>query len=186
MDDRESLERRVAELEKQVAAFRGGGLFPVRGIRKRASWGLGDIPFYDIALGADAEHGELRGHAKGVIAIGDLATGFLALGGLARGVFAFGGLAAGLVSFGGLSIGLLSAIGGLAIGGLAVGGGAVGGAAIGGGAAGYYACGGGAVGVHVVDAARRDPAAEAFFSQYGLESLCVPGSYRRRRTPELP
>jgi hypothetical protein len=186
MDDREALERRVAELEKQVAAFRGGGLYPTRGIRRRADWGIGDLPFYDIALGADAERGELRGHAKGVIAIGDIATGFLAIGGLARGVLAFGGLAAGLVSFGGMSIGLLSAIGGLAIGGLAIGGGAIGGAAIGGGAAGYYACGGGALGVHVVDAARRDPVAEAFFAEHGIDALCVPGSYRRGRFPERP
>ena len=180
MDDRERLEKRVAELERQVAAFRGGGLFPARGIRKRADWGIGDIPFYDIAFGADPERGELRGHAKGIIAIGDLATGVLALGGLSRGVFAFGGLAAGLFSFGGLSIGLLSAIGGLAIGGLALGGAAVGGVAIGGGAYGHYACGGGARGTHVVDAMHRDPEAEEFFRRYGLEGVCTSGRYRVR------
>ena len=180
MDDRERLEKRVAELERQLAAFRGGGLFPARGIRKRADWGIGDIPFYDIAFGADPERGELRGHAKGIIAIGDFATGFLALGGLSRGVVAFGGLAAGLFSFGGLSVGLLSAIGGLAIGGLALGGAAVGGAAIGGGALGYYACGGGAHGAHVVDAMHRDPEAEEFFRQYGLEGVCTSGRYRVR------
>jgi len=174
MESREQLESRVAELEKQVAALKGGGR-AFRGIRKRASWGLGDIPFYDIALGPDLERGEMRGHAKGIIAIGDLATGFLALGGLARGVIALGGLAAGLVSFGGLSIGVLSAVGGLAIGGLALGGAAVGGVAVGGGAAGYYACGGGAVGTHVIDATRRDPEAEGFFRQYGLARLCQPG-----------
>jgi len=175
MESREQLEKRVAELEKQVTALKGGGR-PFRGIRKRASWGLGDIPFYDIALGPDLERGELRGHAKGIIAIGDLATGFLALGGLARGVIAFGGLAAGLVSFGGLSIGLLSAVGGLAIGGLALGGAAVGGVAVGGGAAGYYACGGGAAGTHVVDAVRRDPEALEFFREHGLARLCQSGS----------
>jgi hypothetical protein len=175
MESREQLERRVAELEKQVTALGGGGR-SFRGIRKRASWGLGDIPFYDIAVGPDLERGELRGHAKGIIAIGDLATGFLALGGLARGVIAFGGLAAGLVSFGGLSIGLLGAVGGLAIGGLALGGAAVGGVAVGGGAAGYYACGGAAVGTHVVDAGRRDPEAEKFFREYGLAPLCQSGS----------
>ena len=180
MDDRERLEKRVAELERQVAAFRGGGLFPARGIRKRADWGIGDIPFYDIAFGADPERGELRGHAKGIIAIGDFATGVLALGGLSRGVVAFGGLAAGLFSVGGLSVGLLSAIGGLAIGGLALGGGAVGGVAIGGGAVGYYACGGGAHGTHVVDAMHRDPEAEEFFSRYGLEGVCSSGRYRVR------
>jgi len=171
MQSREELEKRVAELEKQVSALKGGA-FPTRGIRKRASWGVGDIPFYDIALGPDLERGEIRGHAKGIIAIGDIATGVLALGGLARGVVAFGGLAAGLVSLGGLSLGLLGAIGGLAIGGLAVGGGAIGGVAIGGGAAGYYACGGGAAGRHVVAANHRDPEAEAFFRQYALAGLC--------------
>ena len=173
MDSREELERRVAELEKQVSAFRGVGR--LGGIRKRASWGIGDIPFYDIAVGPDFERGERRGHAKGIIAIGDLATGFLALGGLARGVVAFGGLAAGLFSIGGLSVGLLGAFGGLAIGGLALGGAAVGGVAVGGGAAGYYACGGGAVGTHVVDAVRRDPEAQAFFRKYRLAQLCQSG-----------
>jgi len=172
MEDRERLEKRVAELERQLAAFRGGGLFPARGIRKRAPWGIGDIPFYDVAFGADPERGELRGHAKGIVAIGDFATGVLALGGLARGVFAFGGLAAGLFSFGGLSIGLLSAVGGLAIGSLALGGAAVGGAAIGGGAVGYYACGGGAAGAHVWSPLRRDAEAAAFFREHGLAGAC--------------
>ena len=181
MESREQLEKRVADLEKQVSALKAGGPLSVRGIRKRAAWGIGDIPFYDIAVGPDLEHGELRGHAKGIIAIGDFATGVLALGGLARGVVACGGLAAGLVSFGGLSLGLLGAIGGLAIGGLALGGAAVGGVAVGGGAAGYYACGGAAAGTHVVDAARRDPAAEEFFRQHGLAGLCRSGRAQAER-----
>jgi hypothetical protein len=172
MQSREELERRIVELEKQVSALKGTGVFPVRGIRRRASWGIGDIPFYDIAVGPDPTQGELRGHAKGVIAIGDMATGVLAFGGLSRGVIAFGGLAAGLVSFGGLSIGILGAIGGLAIGGLALGGAAVGGVAVGGGAVGYYACGGGAAGKHVVDATRRDPEAQELFRQYALAGVC--------------
>lgn len=174
MDSREALERRVADLEQQLAALRGGGRFPFRGIRRRASWGLGDIPFYDIALGPDLTRGELRGHAKGIVAIGDLATGVLAIGGLARGVIALGGLAAGLVSAGGLSIGLLVAAGGLAIGGAAIGGGAVGAVAVGGAAAGYYACGGAAVGTHVIAAYRRDPEAQEFFMREGLGALCLP------------
>jgi hypothetical protein len=178
VETREQLERRVANLEAQVAALKGGGRGAVRAIRKHAAWGLGDIPFYDIALGPDLERGEIRGHAKGIIAIGDIATGVVALGGLARGVVAFGGLALGLFSFGGLSVGVLSAFGGLAIGALALGGGAVGGVAVGGGAAGYYACGGGAVGTHVVDAAHRDPEALAFFSEHGLARLCQSGPRR--------
>lgn len=173
MREPEDLERRVAGLEKRLAAYEtgqlGGG---VRGVRKRASWGVGEIPFYDVALGPDLSRGELRGHAKGVIAIGDIATGFLAVGGLARGIVAVGGLAAGLLSVGGLSIGILASLGGLAIGGLAVGGGALGGVAMGGGAAGYYACGGGGAGVQVVSASRRDPEALLFFRRYGLEGAC--------------
>jgi len=95
MDSREELERRVAQLEKQVSALKGGGPLPLRGIRKRASWGLGDIPFYDIALGPDLERGEARGHAKGIIAIGDVATGVVAFGGVSRGLIAFGGVSVG-------------------------------------------------------------------------------------------
>lgn len=173
MQHREDLERRVAELEKQVSALEGGRLGLARSVRKRASWGIGNLPLYDIALGPDLERGERRGHAKGLIAVGDVATGVLAVGGLARGVIAFGGVAAGLVGLGGVSVGLLGAIGGLAIGGLALGGASVGGVAIGGGAAGYYACGGGAVGRHVVDAIHRDLAAEEFFRQNGLAGLCA-------------
>ena len=181
MKTREELEARVAELERQVAAS-GRPIRALRGIRSRASWSIGPLPFYDIALGPDIEHGELRGHARGFIAIGDMATGVIALGGFARGALALGGFAIGLVAAGGLSIGALLAAGGLAIGGLTFGGGAVGGVAIGGGAAGVYSCGGGAVGEYVMAPNRRDPEAQAFFDDLGL-TMCgtayTPG--RRRR-----
>ena len=181
METRDQLEKRVAELERQLGALKGGGgFYAMRGIRKRADWGIGDIPFYDIAIGADPERGEIRGHARGVIAIGDIATGVVALGGLARGVVAFGGLAAGLFSLGGLSVGLLSAIGGLAIGGLALGGAAIGGVAVGGGAAGHYACGGGAVGTHVVSSVRHDPEAVRFFREHAFAGLCPAPQFERR------
>jgi hypothetical protein len=179
METRNDLEKRVTELERQLASMKALGGVPYRGIRRRASRGIGELPFYDIAIGPDPARGELRGHAKGVVAIGDIATGVLAIGGLSRGVVALGGLAAGLLSFGGLSIGLLGAMGGLAIGGLALGGGALGGVAVGGGAAGYYACGGGAAGTYVIDARRGDPEAEEFFRRAGLSGLCRPG-YRDR------
>jgi hypothetical protein len=176
MQSREDLERRVAELEKQVA-----GLAPAyRGIRKQADWGLGDVPFYSIALGPDPSRGELRGHAKGIIAIGDIATGVLALGGFARGLIAIGGASLGAVSLGGLSLGVLVALGGLAIGGVALGGAAVGGVAVGGGAFGHYACGGGAAGAHAVSALSRDPEGALFFERYGLESVCGTIPARRR------
>ena len=83
------------------------------GVRRRSEREFLGLPFYDIAMGPDPMSGQARGHAKGVIAIGDVATGIVALGGIARGVFALGGVALGLFSFGGLSIGLLGLKGGL-------------------------------------------------------------------------
>lgn len=120
--------------------------------KSKAVWGkryvsptrIFGLPLVHIATGPD-EHNK-RGHAKGIVAVGDIATGFFAFGGVARGLVAFGGLAVGLVSFGGLGIGLAIAMGGWAVGGLAVGGGSLGVVAQGGGAIGYVADGGGAYG----------------------------------------
>jgi hypothetical protein len=176
MPDQRDLEKRVEELEAQVRRL--GGVRP-RSVRYRSSIGLGDIPLVAVSLGPNLEAGEVRGHAKGIIAVGDVATGVIAIGGLARGVVCVGGLSLGLLSFGGLALGLGLAIGGLAIGGVALGGGAVGGAAVGGGAAGYYACGGAAVGAHVTSGTERDPIAEAFFRQHGLQGACP--TWPRRR-----
>ena len=169
MRTREDLEKRVKELEGQVGALNRGGVF--RGVRRRSASTFAGLPLYDIAYGPDLERGEMRGHAKGIIAIGDIATGVLALGGIVRGIVAIGGLAFGVLSFGGLSIGV-GAVGGLALGGLALGGGAIGHSAIGGGAIGYYACGGGVVGEHVAGPLEQDPVAVEFFEQYGLDALC--------------
>ena len=178
MRSRQELDVRVDRLEKELAVLRGRG---VRGVRRRASWGIGNLPMWEVAVGPDLEKGESRGHAKAVFAVGDIATGFVALGGWARGVVALGGLATGLVSFGGLSIGALVAAGGLAIGSAAFGGAAVGVVAIGGGALGEYACGGGAAGTHVISAARQDPEAETFFREYGMGGVCPPQG--RSRVP---
>jgi hypothetical protein len=167
---REDLEKRVAELEREVAALRGRQF---RGVRRRSSTTVGSLPLWEIASGPDPDRGELRGHAKAIIAIGDMATGVVALGGLARGFIAVGGFALGVITLGGFSVAALAAIGGLAIGSVAIGGGAVGGVAVGGGAAGYYACGGGALGEHVIDARRRDPEAMEFFRRFGLEAACL-------------
>ncbi|HEY5569667.1 MAG TPA: hypothetical protein VIM81_20770 [Gammaproteobacteria bacterium] len=171
MQTRSDLEKRVAELEGEVGALKRGGAAVPRGVRRRSASTFAGLPLYDVAWGPDLERGETRGHAKGIIAVGDIATGVLAIGGLVRGIVAIGGLALGVVSLGGLSVGA-GAVGGLAIGGLALGGGAIGGAAIGGGAVGYYACGGGVVGEHVVGPLERDPLAEEFFRQYGLDTVC--------------
>jgi hypothetical protein len=140
--------------------------FPMKGIRRQSSQTLFGLPLWSIAMGPDWERGEMRGHARGIFAFGDMATGLFACGGLARGFVAIGGLAVGLFAFGGGAIGVLVAIGGGAIGGLAFGGGAIGVVAIGGGAFGYYALGGGAAGVHTVSALHQDPAAIDFFQQY--------------------
>jgi Short C-terminal domain len=138
----------------------------VKGIRRESPRKFFGLPLWAIAIGADWERGEIRGHARGIFAFGDIATGWFAFGGLARGFVAFGGLAIGLFAFGGFAIGILVAVGGGAIGGLAVGGAAVGGIAIGGGACGYYALGGGVIGVHTVSGTHQDPAALDFFQQY--------------------
>jgi hypothetical protein len=136
-----------------------------RGIRKRSNKTLFGLPLVDIAIGPDLEKGEMRGHANGIIALGDIARGWIAIGGVATGIVALGGLAAGIVSFGGLSLGLF-ALGGLAVGGLAAGGGAIGVVAIGGGAIGYYAFGGGAFGKYVFSAMERTPEAVEFFKHW--------------------
>jgi hypothetical protein len=170
MADRGRLEQRVAELEREVDALRGRR----GGVRYRSAATIGDIPLLAVAMGPDLSRGEIRGHARGIVAIGDFATGLIALGGIVRGVVAIGGLALGVVSVGGLSLGMLLAVGGMTVGSVAVGGMALGGAAIGGGAAGYYACGGAARGTYVVSPVRRDPEALAFFQARGLGPLCRP------------
>ena len=168
----DDLEKRVAELEAEISALRERTLLPPLGIRRRATWSIGDMPLYDISLGSDPGRRQLRGRARGIIAIGDVASGVLAIGGYARGIVAIGGLAAGIVSFGGLSVGLLSAIGGLAIGGVALGGAAIGGVSVGGTAVGYYSCGAAAAGAYVASATEHSPDAGALFRQLGLGEIC--------------
>lgn len=168
--------RKLAELARSgdakttdaLAQLVAAGLPLVRSVRKRSSYEFLGLPLWSVAFGPDIVKGEMRGHAKGVFAVGDIATGIVAIGGLARGVFAFGGLALGLVAFGGLAIGGF-ALGGGAIGLAAMGGGALGIVAIGGGAVGVYAAGGGAFGEHVISAVARDPEAVRFFSELGLD-----------------
>lgn len=179
MQSRQDLEKRVKELEARLSQQATGGY---RGVRYRSPFELLGVPFVAIATGPDPGKGEMRGHARGIVAIGDMATGVLAIGGLARGIVAVGGLALGAFTFGGASIGAAIAFGGLAIGSVAVGGGAVGWTALGGGAVGQYACGGGALGEHVIDATRADPEAVAHFERYGVGSFCTPPFRKRRAT----
>jgi hypothetical protein len=174
-EEEKQLKDRVAGLEREVGALRQRGEIG-RGIRRRSDRRLWGLPLYDIAFGPDLDRGERRGHAHGVLAIGDVATGILAVGGVARGLVAFGGLAAGVVlGIGGMSLGLIS-LGGLAVGGLAIGGLGIGAIAVGGAAAGYYALAGGALGAHVLDATVQDSEAVRFFSAWipDLQQWLIP------------
>ncbi len=163
-----------AERFRPVHSVEGSTMpIQVRGVRRRSSYEYLGLPLWCIATGPDPARGEMRGHAKGVLAVGDMATGIVAVGGLARGVLAVGGLAVGIVAFGGLSLGGF-ALGGLAIGAVAVGGGALGWIAAGGAAAGFYAAGGAAWGVYVVSALERSPEAVQFFAQWGALRALLP------------
>ena len=110
------------------------------------------LPLVHIHLG----YGLRR--ARGIIAIGNVATGLVAIGGFSAGLLSVGGLGIGLLSLGGITVGAAAA-GGLAFGLLAALGGcafslggAFGGCAIsrfvamGGAAIGQYAAGGAAYG----------------------------------------
>jgi hypothetical protein len=167
----------VEVLTRQSPAFLNGGK------RYRSKATLFGWPVIDVALGP--KDGEMRGHAKGIIAIGDVATGGIALGGVARGIVAVGGMALGLFSLGGGAFGLLTAAGGMAVGGMASGGGALGFLAAGGGAAGVIAQGGGALGVFTRDARGPSPgAADAFnaTSWFFGKSLTSPDAMWRPMT----
>ena len=161
------LENRVSELEKELAFHRGvvAGR-GASGIRRRSHIYVYGIPLYDIAFGPSLATGEPRGHAKGIFALGDIATGVLAVGGVARGIIAIGGVAIGIFSLGGMAIGLAMAVGGAVLGSVVFGGLACGLVAIGGCAVGYYALGGVALGVHTVASWAQDPQAIQFFNDW--------------------
>ncbi|MEQ8209961.1 MAG: hypothetical protein RH917_09015 [Lacipirellulaceae bacterium] len=163
-DETSQLVDRIAELESQVEGLNAS--FGKAGVRRRSEATLFGLPLYDIALGPDPASGEMRGHARGIFAVGDIATGVAAFGGIARGLIALGGVAFGGIAIGGCAIGLLLAFGGFALGTIAVGGGAVGLIAVGGGTVGYYAFGGGAFGKYVVSGAHIDPEAFEFFKKW--------------------
>ena len=155
-----------ARAKSQLLGARRFSGFPFKGIRRQSSRQLYGLPLWAIAIGPDWDRGEVRGHARAIFALGDMATGWFAFGGLARGLVAVGGLAFGLFAFGGGAVGVVIAVGGGAMGGVAFGGAAVGLIAIGGAVCGYYALGGAAFGVHTVSALHQDPEAVSLFRQY--------------------
>lgn len=114
-------------------------------------------PLVAMSQGPDLATNEVRGHARGIIAIGDIATGFIAIGGMARGVIAVGGIAVGLVT-----------VAGVGLGGFVIAGVALAQTAFGGVAVGQYAKGGVAVGAHVISAKHVDGTAAEWFERLGL------------------
>jgi len=132
-------------------------------------------PVLSIATGPTAT--ERSGHARGLIAIGDVATGGLAIGGRARGVVAVGGMSMGVFSLGGMSVGIGTAWGGCAVGGAASGGLCIGILASGGCAVGYAATGGVALGRHVLSGTTRSQDAVEFMSGSSLFFSNVAGGF---------
>ena len=159
MMSRDELVAEVKQLRRDMGAV-------YKGVRKQSKTTLLGLPLVSIAVGPDFEKGERRGHAKGIIAIGDIATGVLAIGGVAFGGMAIGGCAIGLIALGGCALSILLAVGGLALGTVALGGCAIGLVAVGGMAIGYYAFGGGAIGVHIINGMGQSPEAVQFFEQF--------------------
>ena len=88
-DEVDRLREEVDELRQEVDRMQRAKV-GVRCVRKRSAGTMFGLPLYEIAVGPNPATGEVRGHAKGIIAIGDIATGFLAFGGIARGLLAFG------------------------------------------------------------------------------------------------
>lgn len=104
-DDSNQLRQRIEALEQEVAALKARG-FPYRGLRKRSRRSLWGLPLYNTALGPDPATGEVRGHARGVVALGGLAVGVvLGIGGLSTGLLALGGLAIGGGAWGYYAVG---------------------------------------------------------------------------------
>lgn len=100
---------------------------------KRTLWGM---PLVHINLCANGFC-----WARGVVAVGNIATGLVSVGAVSAGLFSFGAVSAGLLSLGALVFGLVS-VGAVAVGLLACGGVALGLVSFGGIAAGQFAIGG--------------------------------------------
>ncbi len=102
---------------------------------ERKLWGL---PLVHVNIGFGLRR------AKGIIAIGNIATGVLSLGIISAGGLSIGALGLGILAIGGVAVGGL-AIGGLALGLMAIGGCALGIVSLGGASIGVYSAGGAAI-----------------------------------------
>ena len=114
--------------------------------------------------------------AKGVIAIGNVATGFVSLGLVSVGLVSLGVVAVGLLAFGTLALALLLGAGAIALGALAFGGIAVGVLAFGGLTVGYIAVGGMAVGQFAMGGGAQGWLAVGHQFAHGTNAFVVPES----------
>lgn len=91
------------------------------GIEYRSEQVWGDLPILHISIGGRQADGRYRlGRARGIIALGDVATGLVAVGGVAIGLVSVGGVGLGLIAVGAVAVGLAAA-GAVSIGLMAVG-----------------------------------------------------------------
>ena len=80
-----------------------------RTIEYRSAQVWDGLPVLHVSVGGRQADGRYRlGQARGVIALGDIATGLVAVGGVAIGLFSVGGVTAGLVALGALGLVLLA------------------------------------------------------------------------------
>ncbi len=85
------------------------------GRRASSSTMIMGMPLWSVAFGPDLEKGELRGHAHGIFALGEIATGVVAVGAVAVGIFALAPISIGVIALGGV------AMGGVTVGGVSIG-----------------------------------------------------------------
>lgn len=133
-DERQDAEPRTTLDEPAVVQKPMGIGFHYEYISKHSLWGL---PLVHVNLGFGFRR------AKGVIAVGNIATGVVTMGAVAAGGLSIGALSTGVLALGGIAAGGLAA-GGLAIGLMALGGLAIGIVALGGLGLGVYSAGGAA------------------------------------------
>lgn len=112
--------------------------------------------------------------AKGIVAVGNVATGVLAVGFVSAGVFALGLLSLGLFAFASIALGLLMGAGGVATGALAFGGVAIGILTFGGCSVGYVAVGGYALGQYALGGVAHGNVAVGVLSADGTHAFLMP------------
>lgn len=90
----------------------GMPLVPIRGYsyEYKSEKKLLGLPLVHISIGRGAKR------AKGIVAIGNIATGAVSIGLLSSGILSIGVASAGLLSFGSFSLGLLLSMGAISIG----------------------------------------------------------------------